>query len=221
MQPLVNEIEINEKIFDPFMDLYIVFGRCAKNDNEPYGVYWQMRESSVLDVQGTYDDAIDARAHFEEAVRAHIEPHIHNRDPHAYDIYDWEDDDLGAYNTPVTKREARALVKDVAEEYGFSPPKIKFNKSGNYYYPDSNTIQIAAMDKITLLHELAHAMTDHQAKQTERPYIFHGPQFAWNAIELYQNYAGIDRQYLINTAAKHDILGDTQAKQIWDVDLDL
>lgn len=220
MDNLVNNIEIDEKIYDPGMDLYIVFAHSVKKCAEPYHIFWQYRENHKITMQGSYKDVLDAREHFNAVVKSEIEPNIEYRDPYVKNVYAWEDNDLTDYFRPLNKKEVKELIQKVSEDYKFDPPSIKHTKTGNYYYHETNHIELKDMNNITLLHELSHALTQHQSEQTERPYIDHSPQFVWNAIELYHQYADINLQYLVTTAAQHNILGDTQAKQIWDFDIE-
>jgi len=218
---IVNNIDVNERIYDPFADLYIIFGHSVKRRDKPFCVAVQLRENGKLTKPRSFKHSQSARSYFNAVATGMIEPEMCIRDPLIQEVYDWENNSLNYHLKPLSKNEAKALAKRVAEDYGFETPKINFQSNGNsnYYFPDTNEICLVNVDNLTLLHELAHALVEYQSEIMEREYINHSPQFVWNAIELYQKYAGIDLQYLVRTASSYNILGDMQAKHIWDVDI--
>lgn len=81
MGDTVNNIDVDERIYDPFMDLYIIFGRSVEERAKPYCVAWQMREEQKLTQPRSFKHALNARTHFNEAAIGEIEPKICNRDP--------------------------------------------------------------------------------------------------------------------------------------------
>lgn len=215
MAKIVNDIEIVERIYDPHMDLYAVFGRAVEAHPAPFVLAWQKRGKTKLRDIERFADWKTAKDAFNDAVTGDHFPKSKKfyNDDQQQKVYAWEYMCVEPYAQKLNKREARALVKAVSKDYGMKSPKVTFTKNGDTstYAPNDHAIELREHDNITVLHELAHAIHNKENERSGRDHIHHAPQFVWLAIELYQRYAGLDMQEMVISAYQNNLLGDLSA----------
>ena len=214
----VNDIKIVERVYDPNMDLYAVFGKVKGPSPAPYVLGWQKRGKKKLHERVHFADWSLAKEQFMQAAYGATLPSDPKfyMDDQAEAAYIWEHVNVEPYQKEIKRKEARELVKQVSADYGIKPPTFHWltECSESKYFPEKHIIEFGHRDNISLLHELAHAILDEKNKALDKDSIAHGPQFIWTAIELYHHYADINLQSLITSAHQNGILGDLDASYI-------
>lgn len=219
---IVNGIEIKEKIFDPYMDLYVLFGKAVDPSPHPYVVAWQKRgqQNDFFETQ-PFAKRKTAREEFERTVHggdAPISFHPYQHDDQKQNVYNWENEFIVPYCKILSQRELQALMRLVAKDYGLKPPKIFFDEegTGSNYDPGKNQFDLGHRDDIGLLHEMAHVILEQECAESQRDFVHHGPQYVWIVLDLYKAYANFSTQYLITTASRFDLLGDIKMPNVLD-----
>lgn len=133
-------------------------------------------------------------------------------------LYRWEE----VFVEPRQSDGDRLLTTDQCRDYVFRAcaatgtrlPSIRFSKSSHVpckaVFPTWEIV-LAEWGRAALpvLHETAHLATYEAVRAGENG---HGPSFARMAIELYHAFLGIDRDYMLQTAAKCGVeVGPTAA----------
>lgn len=218
MTKVVNDIEIVERIYDPYMDLYAVFGRAIEAHPEPFVMAWQKRGKKKLREIERFSDETLAREIFNEASMGETAPEhpVFHRDDQKETVYAWEDAGIYPYAKEIDKHEAFDLLIKVCQEYHIKVPEfvISDGEQDNEYLSDTHTIVLKDMDDMTLLHEIAHAIVSVSAKKQGREHVAHAPQFVWTAMDLYHNYMNISTQYMVASAHQKGLLGDINSPQL-------
>lgn len=218
MTKIVNDIEIVERIYDPYMDLYAVFGRAINAHPEPFVLAWQKRGKKKLHEIERFTDETIAREVFNEASMGETAPEhpIFHKDDQKLDVYAWEDANIHPYSTEIDKNEAYDLLIKVCHDYKIRIPDLVFaeNEQDNEYLSETHTIVLKDMDDMTLLHEIAHAIVAVDSENLAREHIAHAPQFVWTLLDLYRDYMDISTQYMVASAQQKNLLGDINSPQL-------
>lgn len=221
MGKIVNNIEIDERIYNPRMDLYAVFGKAVDAHPKPFVVGWQKRDKKKIKDKKRFRSEDKAKDFFTKAVYGEKMPNAKTfyKDDQKLWVYAWEYEHIDAYAEDIKKSDAKKLIRKVSEDYGMAPPKLKWTKKGDtsYYRPYKHQIELAGPvghTDATLLHELAHAIVYANEERSD-DHVHHGPQFVWTVIELYQRYLGHDMQEMVISAHQKGLLGDLDAQHIF------
>lgn len=218
MADIVDDIEIVERIYDPYMDLYAVFGRAVDAHPEPFVLAWQKRGKSTLRDVERFTNEPSAREEFSEAAIGDMTPDnsIFQKDDQKEIVYAWEDVNIYPYAREIDKHEAFDLLVKVCGDYKIRVPDliIAENEQDNEYLSDTHTIVLKDMDDMTLLHEIAHAIVTLDAEKQGREHIAHAPQFVWALLDLYRDYMGMSTQYMVASAEQKNLLGDIHSPQL-------
>ena len=208
----IGNIRILNRLYDPANDLYAVFGRAANDDKGKKVSFiagWQHRDTSKLEEVAHFSTESEAQEAFRLAAYKLGEPVVPDKQQEA--VYAWERKYIDPYDeTMIARKEAKALNKQVSADYGMEEPRLTFvkNTSTSEYDCEEHKIYLAESYRITVLHELAHAIVNKQCEEMGRDHVAHAPAFVHTAIALYHRYAGFNMAYLISSAGKADILGD-------------
>jgi hypothetical protein len=129
-------------------------------------------------------------------------------DEFARRLYHWED----AFVEPKQSAADRLLTTEQCRDYVFKAcsatntrlPSIRFSKASHVpCKADFSRWEIILAEwgraALPVLHETAHLATFNAVRHGENT---HGPSFARMVIELYSGFLGINREYLIQTAAR-------------------
>lgn len=214
---IVNEIEITDTIFDPDLDLYVVFGCAISATDKPFVTGWLARDKSTFIDTAHHSNELSAKAHFTDAVNGEIAPENfdYNKDPQCLSTYKWEDQHIFPYAVDLTNREIKQLILRVSKDAGIKAPK--FFKLGDsetsYYDADAHAVHIGESNNIVVLHEMAHAIHAERNKENGKEFVNHAPQFVWILMDLYRQYGGFSAQYLMISAHQAGILGDLDSPQ--------
>ncbi|MDB5490771.1 MAG: hypothetical protein JWO78_620 [Micavibrio sp.] len=212
-------LDIKEYLYYPDVDAFLIRGfRPGLGQNLPRAIVGWLRRSNpagLIDAQSFFDipssmrsyKAIQESGDFPEELFA-------AKDLQQRSVYAWEDKMLiPDFDAPIaTLATAQKIARKVSRDLDIPCPKIIWvdtadeNEDGSTYDSDSHTIEFRHRSLLALLHELAHAV---HSKKThdENNQVHHSPGFVWQAINLYNRYAGIDLDYLVQSAAIAEILG--------------
>ena len=211
MTEIVNGIEIREKVYDPYMDLYVIFGLAADPTDEPYIVAWLNNDDQELHIKEEHQSKQKAYEDFQDAV--HGETQSEHRI--AYDdrkdrVYALEQAYIEKQAQNLARSDAITLIDTVCKDYGIRSPKLIMgrNSAPSEYYTKSHTIRLREHNDMTLLHELAHAIIAEECRDIERETLPHSPQFVWILSELYDRYMDVDTHHFLREAEKQELLGD-------------
>jgi hypothetical protein len=127
-------------------------------------------------------------------------------------LYHWEE----AFVEPRQSAKDRLLTSDQCRDYVFRAcaatgtrlPTMKFTKASHSpCKADLVNWQIVIAEwgysAVTVLHEAAHLATYDAVRRGENG---HGPSFARMAIEFYAGFLGMNRDYLLQSAARCGVL---------------
>lgn len=208
-------VKIIEQHFDPHLDALFVLGRAAGGG---YFTAWQSRHRDDLVHGVSFPDRASARAHFEDAVIAgeRSNHRYFRRDWQKLAVYAWEQEHIGPRSKMIDMAAAKALVKEVCADYDVPLPRLRWEADGqpDYYDPDSRELFFGSHNDGCLLHELAHhihTIRHEELDDDNEDMPPHSPAFVYYAIALYDRYAGIDMNGLIESAAARNILGPPEA----------
>lgn len=206
-------LDILHKHFNPEMDAWLLLGKL-KNGNG-YAVAWESRHRPGLIDCETFDSKTEAEWRFDEIVATaeQSENPVFENDFQKQSVYDWEDEDLMPQAKKIDEREARALLRRAAQDYGVPVPSLEWETHTNHSEYEDGTIWFGARDNISLLHEMAHYIQE-QHDGDDSGLAPHAPAFITLAIALYHRYAGIDRRFLNDSAAQRDLLGEETLPEI-------
>ena len=213
----LKDIHVLNQIYDPHTDSYLVTG-TLKNPaaRKPYILGFRKRHGRTLLDEKTYSNKGWLTRSFRDALQNNQWPNekTFKTDTHAKRLYAWENTYLVPHAPNVSEKTARQIIRQVCEDYGMAPIKLRWRKEGgaSWYFPSDNSITFHHRDLVLLLHEIGHAIHDQDDRSKKGAH--HAPAFARILLELYNRYAGFPIDYLIVSANKHGILGDLNAKQI-------
>jgi hypothetical protein len=125
-------------------------------------------------------------------------------------VYEWEDKTLLPYfDSPIPDiATARTILQRISRELAIRCPKLVWldEEQNSYYDDDTNTIEFGHRSLLPLLHEVAHGLQNLKSCNDGNE-MHHSPGFVWHAIHLYNRFAGIELDYLVQSAAIAGILG--------------
>ncbi len=211
------DLTIQESLFHTHADACLVRGILRDEVARPraarHVVGWIARAApQTLLAPRRCLDAASAIRVFQETLETDDVPPalVRARDWQKKRVYDWENELLVPQAEPVEGvKTARAILRQVARDLAIPCPKLVWREPGgedSEYDDDCHEISFGHREKISLLHEMAHAV--HAVRTGERLGPHHSPGFVWIAIELYHRYADVDLWFLVQSAAHRDLLGD-------------
>lgn len=217
----INDVRIIRKHYVPENDCYVFYGK--RSDDRTIGKYiagWFARGSGIIMHRKTFLDAGSAREYYRQECCEKMPPdHDHTeRDFNQQAVYNWEAKYVDPLTSEIDEAGARALVTKIAQDYGIPVPAFKWievdhelddGEPGSFYHAEEHAMYFGHRDRMTLLHETAHAIESCFAQDTPH----HGPAFVWVVIELYNRYGGLSLPYLVTTAHQKGVLGDIGAVQ--------
>lgn len=197
--------------FNMYADSYLVLGRRA--GRRGYVVAWQSRHSDKIEEYYKFPRKKDARDIFNDMCRKNelpCESPVCDKDWQKQTLYDWEDEYLIPHSTAITEDCARKLIRKISREQGIRAPNLIWGDHINHskYNENDHAIEFGHRDLISLLHEMAHALNIHRNGGEPSPH--HAPSFVWAEIELCHRYAELDLPYMVMSAQKYSLLGDTE-----------
>jgi len=209
------DLEIRDYFYYPEVDSFLIRAdRPGCDKRLPRSVVGWMprnRPSSLICVR-SFPDMAAAVTLYKTTLESVIFPPkiLEIKDRQKQKVYDWEDHVLmPVYDTPLTNyADANTMLMRVCREMNIPLPKLLWmqGEKNSKYVGKLNTIILAHRTLIPLLHEIAHAMQDKKPHNKSNN-IHHSPAFVWDAITLYNRYAGIDLHFLVQSAVAADILG--------------
>lgn len=207
------DIILIDRHYQRKIDAWLVLGQ-KRQDRELLPVFvagWQPRlATNKLFTVKKFFDLESAQLYFRKTLHRDKSPKdkLFSRDLQKKNVYAWEDKHLDRYDCMLKDKDAtRDLVRQIAKDYKTKKPFLVLGKNGrDHYDPDDDKLQIGTLSLLRLLHEMTHMLNTQFSDESENG-PDHGPAFVWMAIELYHRYAGLDLNYLVETAAQRDLLG--------------
>ena len=219
----VKTIDILKRHYCVHTDAYLVMGqRHSTPKCAPYIVGWIPRAPAAKTNMGNeilsshhFMDIDSAQITFNTEMTDHelLMGAAFTNDHQQYAVYEWENNILIPAAEPIKRNNAAALVEQISNDYKMPVPKLIWAAHTNHseYDECDHWIRFGHREKISLLHEMAHAL--YHERRDGDTYANHCPGFVWTAIELYHRYAGVDLHLLVSSAMDKKLLGDVNASQ--------
>jgi hypothetical protein len=215
----LKDITVLDEIYNPHANGYMVTGKLKDSASEkPYILGWRTRKGQTLIEPQTYKSKGWLTRSFQKAISQDQWPdnEIFRRDTHQQRLYDWENACLVPQTIRVSEKKAREVIKRVCSDYNIERTMLRWRPDNegkpSLYDPSEHSIEFRHRDLVSLLHELGHAIHEENGENDKGPH--HSPAFTRILLELYNRYAGFNIDYLVITAQKFDLLGDTKSNQI-------
>jgi len=140
--------------------------------------------------------------------------------------YMWEAMFVGGKDT-YTEEEAIEIVEMLAEERGLEKPIIRFSvdpdlkahtgeQAGGSYDRSENSLNLGEMIKTSVLHEIAHWLTEHDDVANGVTMAApHNAPFSRNAIDLYERFAGKDKGVMLIAAQSLNVIPTGASRQTY------
>lgn len=203
-------LTVLRSVFNPYADGTFML---ARDDNAPrgerYKIAWESRHNPVIDEFHTFSSRAKALRDYNTMLRRGDLPisATLTQDWQQQAYYDWEHEHVDPHDSPIDEHAARRLLRQIARDYGVKTPRLVWLPENYHaeYDCDTNTIECGYHNKVTILHEMAHALVDFQIDCELIPH--HGPAFVWQAMMLFHEYGGYDLDKMKASARKAGLLG--------------